>query len=1435
MGQKAEQLFEYLLSVKNLGYIPNRSFTQYEKSFFIDDLPTIEGCYIYGNCNDDESWLEIHKQTIDPVPEPSYLIRDWVRFGYKNPLNPPEVDKEKKYTVQNLDNKEQVQEKVVLFEEDDRRVTAFNEWNKEWQVWAERAKKQQKVQDLYGFFFSLYQRLEREGENLELAFGHGLLSWDHNREKIHHPILVTKMELIFDPKKGVFSLKPGSKGTFLDINMLAGLELPNQKILYNIRNQIDQCGMDPWDESVTTPFYKEYAQTLHEKGTFEKGQQSLFRNYPTITENPIIFLRQRSGQIWRDELRNSLEYIRNGGEVPKPILSITQMDPIEQTSIEKLNWSPVGEDLLFPLPANEDQKEIARRLSNNFGITVQGPPGTGKSHTIANLISHLLAHGKKVLVTSQTEKALRVLTEKIPEEIRSLCVPVMGGDTRSMQEIEDSIRAISEKMDSQDLQTLSKNIVDIQEDLRFTRVKMTTYKDQLKQMVENEHQICLWKGEKWSSLDVAKYLTEQKGHNWLTDSISFNTDFPLSEEEFLELWSLRDELNKKDCELADQFLPELETLYSPDQFKDWMEKGTQLRAKAQETKGYIDKFSIPVDQGFLTEALNRTKPLLNQRELFQTPHLQPVLKDMIAGGERYNTWEELEGFLRENNNEISQLHRSLSEHEITLPEVEWIKLKKDIEQFEQKLLKGKIGKFYLMTTGKKIRYLVEHPILNGQEIETLSDLNIIKDYIIYIEKKRRLVKKWNTIIQSVEGPLLDAEEPRLIAKVDDHASQIRQCFQLAEKIKEASNLFSQQLNLPSGFSFYSYESYEDLYNHLQYVDWHIKHREWEEAFEKEKEKSRGMWVQEESHSVCFDLVEALTLKDSNRWIFSFDQVCNLVDLQKKHNRFNELLNILKSTAPNWAHFIGEYMDQEMAFPLDWRQAWEWSRLNTWLKERSSDQMNLIESKIRDEEANEKRLIGRLVAASTWQKQIQRTTEKQKRALQAWKQKIKRIGKGTGKYAEKFRREAREEMEQCQGAIPVWIMPVHRVIESISLYNEKFDVVIVDESSQSDLFSLSVLLRAHRAVIVGDDEQISPSAVGVDQEKVRNLIHQFLQGIPQANSLDMQTSLYDVASRVFPGKLMLKEHFRCVPEIIQFSNDLSYGGQIISLRLPTAKDRIEPSIVTKNVIGYRNEGTRIENELEADSIVKDIKMLLDDPAYEGRTMGVITLLGSHQASLIENKIREEIGEEQMLARKIVCGDAYSFQGDERDIIFLSMVVANNVRYMAQNKKDAQQRYNVAVSRAKNQLRLYHSVDLSDLNPNDLRFRLLNYCQNPLRVLEKVEEAEKKCESKFEVDVLRMILAKGYQVRPQVQVGHKRIDMVVEGIKNRLAIECDGDNWHGIEKWEEDMERQRVLERAGWTFWRVRGSAFYRDPNKAMESLWQTLEEMGIEKEAGTVLV
>jgi very-short-patch-repair endonuclease len=381
-------------------------------------------------------------------------------------------------------------------------------------------------------------------------------------------------------------------------------------------------------------------------------------------------------------------------------------------------------------------------------------------------------------------------------------------------------------------------------------------------------------------------------------------------------------------------------------------------------------------------------------------------------------------------------------------------------------------------------------------------------------------------------------------------------------------------------------------------------------------------------------------------------------------------------------------------------------------------------------------------------------------------------------------------------------------------------------------SLFLSYIAKKMVVVGDDQQISPYGVGIADEDVAGLQHHYLEGIPHHHALSAQSSLYGNAKIRFGQNIVLREHFRCMPEIIQFSNDLCYashGTPLDPLRAYPA-NRLKPLVVRHVPEGYRTGSTQNAlNEPEADAVVAQIIACLDDPRYAGRTMGVISLQGEAQARLIEQKLLERLEPEVIEERRLICGDAYAFQGDERHVMFLTMVAAPNARIGTLAGESAVQRFNVAVSRARDQLWLFHSATLDVLSPTCMRSRLLSYMLNPVRVA--TEERDQRFESQFERQVFQLIVERGFHVRTQVCIGdptnHRyRIDLVVEGMQGRLAVECDGDEWHGPDRYEQDMARQRDLERAGWQFVRIRGSDFYRNPAKALEPLWGELERLGI---------
>lgn len=231
----------------------------------------------------------------------------------------------------------------------------------------------------------------------------------------------------------------------------------------------------------------------------------------------------------------------------------------------------------------------------------------------------------------------------------------------------------------------------------------------------------------------------------------------------------------------------------------------------------------------------------------------------------------------------------------------------------------------------------------------------------------------------------------------------------------------------------------------------------------------------------------------------------------------------------------------------------------------------------------------------------------------------------------------------------------------------------------------------------------------------------------------------------------------------------------------------------------------------------------------RTIGVVSLLADMQALKIWEMLETKLGPEAIRRHEIACGDARTFQGKERDIMFLSMVISpGDAR--AQTKNSMAQRFNVAASRARDRMYLVRSIELDQLSIKDkLRRNLISHFSTPYSQDErKVEDLRILCESDFEKEIYDILTERGYRVIPQVTVGEYRIDMVVEGHNDtRLAIECDGDRYHGVDRWENDMHRQRILERVGWRFWRSFASTFIRNRKEVITDLILSLTERGIE--------
>jgi hypothetical protein len=219
------------------------------------------------------------------------------------------------------------------------------------------------------------------------------------------------------------------------------------------------------------------------------------------------------------------------------------------------------------------------------------------------------------------------------------------------------------------------------------------------------------------------------------------------------------------------------------------------------------------------------------------------------------------------------------------------------------------------------------------------------------------------------------------------------------------------------------------------------------------------------------------------------------------------------------------------------RAWRLRRLATHLAAIDSQDEFKKLAKVRiDLEHDLARAYHALVVRRTWRTLAEKATPSVRAGLQAYLNAIQKTGKGTGKRAIRYRQDARAAAAEAIPAVPCWIMPHYRVSESLPPELGCFDLVVIDEASQSDLSALPTLLRARKLLIVGDDQQVSPEGVGLEEQKIKTLMQRFLaEQVPLYRAqMSPERSIYDLAKVVFARSgVVLKEHFRRVAPIIEY--------------------------------------------------------------------------------------------------------------------------------------------------------------------------------------------------------------------------------------------------------------------------------------------------------------
>ena len=1225
------------------------------------------------------------------------------------------------------------------------------------------------------------------------------------------------------------------------------------------------------DESLSEALEK-FAASLHPDCRFVPAEEELPEDAGekpafTLEASPVILIQPRPSGV-RSAIRSIRKDIAEHRDVPAHLMEIVCPDVFPTLasgltptlSLEAKLAATAGEDpdVLLAKPANPEQLAIAHEVEHNNVVLVQGPPGTGKTHTIANLLGHFLSQGKRVLVTSHTTKALSVVKDLLPKEIQPLCVTMLG-DRKDLEQTSSELITRLTRLNVEDLEARIRA-------LGLERHRLgTALADRRRRIFEQrriEHEAVEFNGRRYTLTEIAKFLREAERLQALIPGEVAEGPLPLSFRELLELYGTNGRWDAETARDLSGLLPGFELLPDVDTMRGMNRRWRDVLAEDAGDVTIDERRSASGERlhAFMKggetllvapeSGISALTPAMDLSPLTETDEMKRLALSLgLADEGCREAFEQLERELAAANELALAVDRAslLDNRTVVIPDaIDADAAMKAAEWFTANDPDGSTG-FLGRLFNKEAREAAD--ALSGVEVDGSRPAS--KEAFEAVALHARLKAAVKTVARTWDSLAERADAPAF-ATYGDNA--VRTLFTRYGTSLSDTCIWWRRVFVPyiEGLLSAGIEA-EGMKELLESADpleaarrfatdvlapvHTARHREAElhALREWQATESQKLYAAAPACATARRLAAA-TLVDPDAWELEAERLRKLLEDQPLFARRTELLERLRAAAPEWANALeaGEPGFTTSNPSPEITNAWLYRQLERIYTRATAADLDALQSDAERLCADLREATAQLAVAKAWLAVKSRLSNgpalSNLFSLAAY---MKRAV-GRGRKSAAWRREVNRLLPACQQAVPVWIMMIQDALLNFSTAS-KFDVIVVDEASQADMTALPLLYMGKKVIVVGDDRQVTPLSVGTSEAAVDALCARHLEGrVKEPKLYDSRLSLYGlVQSMAFPAH-MLVEHFRSVPEIIGWCSRLSYNGTIRPLR-DAASSSLKPAVVP-----WRTRGTAGDNgvnEEEAQAVIRLLRAMIHDPAYDGKTFGIIPMRSVHGAQV--NRIRrllvENFDPREIERRRIHCGIPAEFQGDERDVVILSLVDSAAPGLPLRKETDGadgmmKKRWNVAVSRARDQLWLVHSFDpAAQLKPDDLRRSLFDWADGVMSGTIGAAEPFDLPDPEFTGQVLRALRKRGYRVEAGHDAGAWRLDMVVRARGRAAAIECDGSGREDEDAIRRDMERQTVLERAGWKFVRVRSADWFRRPEKTLERVCEALAALGIAPE------
>jgi hypothetical protein len=604
-------IIEFAQQSARLAAKPAATIAQHDDfRYFEDEAQGRPGLKFNQSEQDDEREIWLVVERLHEIPPPACqteLLKPWLDVSHGPERSPSlrasasssevyEAEKISSKTVGAAQNTAPETSSVMLDDyprREDVRAAFHVYVESNWKPWAVEEKQRRETIRLYARLFTLRQQVEGglvEAPS-ELVCGVGIGTWDCNGTVVQYPLLTQQIEISLNQQTSAIEIVPRDIEPRLETDWYASVDNPGLASLEKQAKDFfakSTTTFSPFDRGTFEPLLRAAVTHLDPNGEYWPDRVSAGDRAipPTekrlrITDTWVLFARPRLNNLFVQDLENFKSKLLESKDDIRLPRAVNQVVSEPKDSNAELTFprfrglsaitghsDGVGEatDLYFPKPFNDEQVRVLQLLEVSDGVVVQGPPGTGKTHSIANIICHYLANGKRVLVTSMKEPALAVLRDSLPSDIQPLAISLLSSEFQGMKQFELAIHRIASEVQSLDRTATRKEIIHLNESIDGLHAQLASIDREIEKWAKaNLEPVCI-DAERLSPYDAAKLTVEARDvYSWLKDELGIEPQYQprFRHDDIVRLRDARRTL-VTDIQYLNAKLPEICDFPSPD-------------------------------------------------------------------------------------------------------------------------------------------------------------------------------------------------------------------------------------------------------------------------------------------------------------------------------------------------------------------------------------------------------------------------------------------------------------------------------------------------------------------------------------------------------------------------------------------------------------------------------------------------------------------------------------------------------------------------------------------------------------------------------------------------------------------------------------------------------------------------------------------------------